>query len=483
MVLDPFSTATEIAAAIRLRRISASDALETYLARIGKHNPALNAICTLDEAGARKRAREADAALARGEVWGPLHGVPMTIKDALETAGLRTTGGYPPLANHVPARDATAVARQRAAGAVLMGKTNVPPHSADGRADNPIFGRTNNPWNLERTPGGSTGGGAAAVAAGLSAFDVGSDLAASVRVPAHWCGLFGLKPTEGRVPNTGHIPEVPGTPHALRHMNTVGPLARSVDDLATILKVIAGPDDSDWETAPAPLDFASSKDLLSYRFCWSIDFAGETPSRETIQAIEGLAKKLGDLGARVENRSPQGFDFEDAWETWGEIVIAERVVTQGDAARERVEKLHASLGELPVARGAARGARASVAEYMVALTRRDRLITALEAFFRDYDAWLCPVAYGPAIGHIPFGTPVDVDGRKVPYFLATTAFTSPFNLTGHPAIVLPLAITRENLPIGVQVLGARWSEPALLALAKALALVTGPFRAPPGFTS
>jgi amidase len=481
MALDPFSTATEITTAIRLRRVSASEILQVYLERIRKHNPALNAVCTLDEAGARARAREADATLARGELWGPLHGVPMTIKDALETAGLRTTAGYPPLASHVPAKDATAVARLRAAGAVLMGKTNVPPLSADGRADNPIFGRTNNPWNLERTPGGSTGGGAAAVAAGLSAFDVGSDLAASVRVPAHWCGLFGLKPTEGRVPNTGHIPEVPGTAHALRHMNALGPLARSVEDLATILKVIAGPDDSDWETAPAPLEDAPSQVLSSYRFCWTTRFAGETPSRETSDALSALAGKLAEIGCKVEERSPLGFDFEDAWETWGEIVIAERVVTQGEAARERVEKLSAALGDLPVARGAARGARAGVAEYMIALTRRDRLISALEAFFRDCDAWLCPVAYGPAIGHVPFGTPVEVDGRKVPYFLATTAFTSPFNLTGHPAVVLPLAITKEGLPIGVQVLGRRWSEPALLALAKQLSLVTGAFRAPPGY--
>jgi amidase len=482
-MIDPFASATEIATAIRLRRLSAVQVLELYLRRIERFNPTLNAICTLDEAGARAAARRADDALARGELLGPLHGVPMTIKDALETAGLRTTGGYPPLSNHVPMKDATAVARLRAAGAVLVGKTNVPPLSADGRADNPIFGRTNNPWNLERTPGGSTGGGAAAVAAGLSAFDVGSDLAASVRVPAHWCGLFALKPTEGRVPNTGHIPEVPGTPHALRHMNTLGPLARSVDDLGTILKVIAGPDDSDWETAPAPLDDVPAPALRSLRFSWCTQFASETPSRETAQAITGLAKKLADLGANVEERSPAGFDFDDAWETWGEIVIAERVVTQGEAARERVERLKASLGDLPVARGAARGARAGVADYMIALTRRDKLIGALEAFFGGCDAWLCPVAYGPAIGHVPFGTPVDVDGRKVPYFLATTAFTCPFNLTGHPAVVLPLAITKEGLPIGVQVLGRRWSEPALLALAKQLSLLTGPFRCPPGFTS
>jgi amidase len=266
-------------------------------------------------------------------------------------------------------------------------------------------------------------------------------------------------------------------------MNTLGPLARSVDDLAAILKVIAGPDDRDWETAPAPLDDVPAPRLSSLKFSWCARFAGETPSRETTHAIADLANKLDQMGAKVENRSPAGFSFEDAWETWGEIVIAERVVTQGDAARERVQKLHASLGDLPVARGAARGARASVADYMIALTRRDRLITTLEAFFADCDAWLCPVAYGPAIGHVPFGTPVEVDERKVPYFLATTAFTCPFNLTGHPAVVLPLTITKDGLPIGVQVLGRRWGEPALLALAKQLSVVTGPFRPPPAFIS
>ena len=452
-----------------------------YLARIARHNGPLNAICTLDEAGARARARGLDAALARGELAGPLHGVPMTIKDALETAGLRTTGGHPPLADHVPQRDATAVARLRAAGAVLVGKTNVPPLSADGRADNPIFGRTNNPWNLERTPGGSTGGGAAAVAAGLSAFDVGSDLAASVRMPAHWCGLFGLKPTEGRVPNSGHIPELPGMPHAVRHMNVLGPLARSVEDLETLLAVIAGPDDRDWETAPAPLARAPDRALPGLRFALTLEFAGERASRETEGALRALAARLADLGCRVEERAPAGFDFELAWQTWGEVVIAERVVTQGQAARERAEALGRALGELPVARGAAKGARATLADYMHSLTARDGLITALEAFLAGCDAWLCPVSYGPAIGHVPFGTPVEVDGRRVPYFLATTAFTCPFNLTGHPAVVLPLAVTAEGLPIGVQLVGPRWSEASLLAIARSLALVTGPFRAPPGF--
>lgn len=479
---DPYASAVELAAAIRGRRISAEALLERHLARIARHNPALNAICTLDEAGARAAAREADAALARGEPRGPLHGVPMTIKDALETAGVRTTGGHPPLAHYVPRRDATAVARLRAAGAILLGKSNVPPLSADYRADNPIFGRSNNPWDLARTPGGSTGGGAAAVAAGLSAFDVGSDLAGSVRTPAHFCGLFCLKPTERRVPNSGHIPEPPGLPRALRHMNVLGPLARSVEDLSLILEIIRGPDDEDWDVPPVPWTEAPPRPLAQLRFAWTCDFGGIPVTRETRAAIAGLARELERRGCRVEERAPAGFDFEEAWELWGEIAIAERAATAPERVAERVEALRESLGErVAVARGSAKGARASIADYMAALTRRDALIRAIEKFFGDWDAWLCPVTVSPAIPHVPWGTPVAVDEAQVPYFLAGTAYTCPFNLTGSPVAVLPLARSREGLPIGVQVVGRRWGEPALLALAKELSTLTGPFRPPPGY--
>jgi amidase len=229
-------------------------------------------------------------------------------------------------------------------------------------------------------------------------------------VPAHWCGLFGLKPTEGRVPNTGHIPEVPGTPHALRHMNTLGPLARSVDDLATILKVIAGPDDHDWETAPAPLDDVPAPRLSSLKFSWCTKFAGEMPSRETTQAIAGFMKKLADLGAHVEERSPVGFSFDEAWETWGEIVIAERVVTQGEAARERARScMHRSA--TCRARGG-RGAGASVANGRAHPARQAHHRAG--GILRGLRRLALPVAYGPAIGHVPFGKPVEVDERKVP---------------------------------------------------------------------
>ena len=391
----------------------------------------------------------------------------MTIKDALETAGVRTTGGHPPLKDHAPTTDAAAVAKLRAAGAILLGKTNVPPLSTDYRADNPIFGRTNNPWNLERTPGGSSGGAAAAVAAGLCAFDVGSDLAGSVRTPAHFCGLFALKPTEGRISNAGHIPELPGQPRAVRHMNVLGPLTRSLEDLELVTQVMCQP----------PVPWLPAREPSSLRIAWSADFGGIPVTRDTKEAIAGLAAKLG-----AEQRNPDGFDFEQAWELWGEIAITERAATGGDRARERVAALNATLGERwAVARGSARGARATVADYAVSLTRKDELAGVLERFFQHWDAFLCPVTVTPAIPHVPFGTPIDVDDVKVPYFIAGTAYTCPFNLTGHPVAILPLTRSASGLPIGVQVVGRLWSEPALLQTARRIAQISGPFTPPPNY--
>jgi amidase len=215
----------------------------------------------------------------------------------------------------------------------------------------------------------------------------------------------------------------------------------------------------------------------SYRIAWSADFGAVPVTRDTKDAIAKLAAKLG-----AEQRNPDGFDFEQAWETWGEIAIAERAATGGDRARERVAALNATLGERwAVARGSARGAQATVADYMVFLTKRDQLIGALERFFDTWDAFLCPVTVSPAIPHVPFGTPIDVDGAKVPYFIAGTAYTCPFNLTGHPVAILPLTKSADGLPIGVQVVGRLWSEPALLQLARKIAPITGPFTPPPNF--
>lgn len=253
MTVSVFSNTRQLATEIRDGRVSAEDVLEAHLEQIERHNPTLNAVVTLDEKEARNRAQEADDALTRGEVWGPLHGVPFTLKDAHSTAGMRTTVGFP-LLDHVPEEDNTVTVRLKSAGGILVGKTNVPQMLADYQSDKPIFGRTNNPWDVDRTPGGSSGGVAAAVASGMTPFEIGTDLSGSVRIPAHFCGLFGLKPTERRVPLTGLVPNPWGIPRSIRVMSCIGPMARTVDDLALLYSIIAGPNGRDTDVQPVPVE-------------------------------------------------------------------------------------------------------------------------------------------------------------------------------------------------------------------------------------
>ena len=482
-VKDPiFATAHELAAAIRERRASAVDVLEAHLAHIARHNPSLNAIVTLNEEGARKRAREADTALARGEIWGPLHGVPVTIKDSFATAGIRTTCGYPPLKDYVPAGDATVVARLKAAGAIVLGKTNLPVLVQGFQSDNEIFGRSNNPWDVTRTPGGSTGGGAAALAAGMSPLEIGSDYGGSVRIPAHYCGLFSIKPTEHRVPLTGHIPELPGK-RSVRHVATPGPLARSVEDLKLALQLIAGPDLGQPDVAPVPLAPAPKPPLKSLRVAWSDNFGTLPITRDTRAALHGLIARLDEDECVVEQHMPDNFDFPDIWETYGEL----RQCEIGSALSVELEAEYAAnfgvsaTSDDPELRGMGRRVNATLKQYTETLAKRDAAIAALEKFFETCDVFLCPVTVGPAFPHCKPGTPIAVDGKRVSYRLGGTGYTSPFNLTGNPSVVVPLTRSKEGLPIGVQLVGPRWSEMKLLAIADAFVEYTGPFQRPPEY--
>src|SRR5437867_9143223 len=287
-----FSSTTQLAAAIRSGNVSATEVLEAHLAQIHTHNPALNAIVTMDAERARERAQEADEALARGQVWGPLHGVPFTLKDAHATAGMRTTTGFPPLADYVPQEDSTVAARLKAAGGILIGKTNVHMMLADpAQTINPIFGRTKNPWNSERTPGGSSGGAAAALASGMTPFEIGTDLTGSIRIPAHFCGVFGLKPTEKRVSLAGLIPGLP-TPRSVRIMSCIGPMARTVEDLALLYPIIAGPDRHDTDVAPVPIDDLPELELKKLRIAFAPTFPGFPVAADMRAAIEALAQQL-----------------------------------------------------------------------------------------------------------------------------------------------------------------------------------------------
>ncbi|MDQ3930550.1 MAG: amidase [Chloroflexota bacterium] len=418
------------------------EVLEAYLARIAERNPPLNAIVTLDEERARKRAAESDAALERGELWGPLHGVPMTLKDGHSTAGVRTTVGYPPLADHVPAEDGTMAARLKEAGAIIIGKTNVSPRLRDIQTYNDIFGRTNNPYNLERTSGGSSGGAAAALAAHMTPLEVGSDLAGSIRIPAHFCGVYGLKTTEYRVSMHGHIPDLPGGVRTHRNMWSIGPLARSVEDLELTFRIIAGPDGHDHAVPPIPLREVPHLLPTELRIAWAPTFPGVPVAGAIRKVLHNVAAELERAGAQVEEKLP-GVDF-------GEIAKARTVLTGVNDYDE------APPEEVP-----------TVPQLFEALHKRDTIISTWEAFFWEWDALLCPVCMVTAFPHCETGTPLQVEGQTVNYWRAI-GHTAPFNFTGHPAVVVPVGHDAEGLPIGIQVVGKRWDEERLLGVARIL---------------
>jgi amidase len=266
-------------------------------------------------------------------------------------------------------------------------------------------------------------------------------------------------------------------------MNTIGPLARSVEDLALALRVIAGPDGQQWEVPPVPLESAPDRRLEALCLTWTDDFGGVPVTHETRVALAKLVDELARCGCRIERRMPEGFDFVTAWETRGELVMAQRA---GADTPEQVAKRLAAAGarldvEEPLLRGMARGATATMRQFMESLAKRDAFIATLEQFLARWDALLCPVTVGPAIPHCPVGTPIAVDEQQVPYRMAGTAYTELFNLTGHPVVVLPLARSAAGLPIGLQVVGRRWGEMPLLAIAARLAMVIGPFQRPPGY--
>ncbi len=463
------ASATALAGAIAAKEVSSREVVAAHLAQIEKHNAAINAVVTLDAERALARAGEADAATARGESWGPLHGVPITLKDTLETAGLRTTSGFEPLRDHIPARDASAVARLKGAGAVPLGKTNTPTLAMDFQTHNPIFGRSNNPWDVTRATGGSSGGSAASIAAGFSALELGTDIGGSVRIPAHYCGVVSLKTTERRVPMTGHIAVAPGQPRGIRHMDTIGPIGRSLDDLELALRLISGPDGIDWEVPPPAFPAAAKREISSLRLLWSDDLGAIRPDAATRATVTALAGHLDRAGARVERLDASSFGQAEALDAFRRLIGIEIAASNDPRDAERL------------ARQFPGGVDATFRAHVELLARRDTLLAQLENLLAECDALLLPVCVTPAIPHTKSGEPITVDGRQLSYFDAGTAYTAPFNLTGSPVVVLPAGRSPEGLPIGVQVVGRKWREIELLGVARAIQQVTGPVAVPPGF--
>lgn len=485
-----FLPASDLAVAIRSGTFSSYEVVSAHINHIHKYNPDLNAIVVLNEQAALERAREADVALSIGEYWGPLHGVPVSIKDHFAVKDTRITNAFTPLADQVTDYDATVVKRLKDAGAIILGITNMPVMAMDVQTDNPIYGRTNNPWDRTRTPGGSTGGGAAAVASGMSPLTIGSDLGGSIRIPSAFCGIYGIKPTENYVSAYGIFPgALDKKRRTVRAMASIGPLARSLKDLKLCLPIIAGPDGYDVMVPAVNMCPRPKPAYPELRIAWSDNFGNIPVSEDTRKVLEQVVAKLTDEGCIIKKIDPPQFDFEDAWETWGKMVDLQINVNLPSSVRffmytlGGIQRSKSPLLQIVYP--------ATYDKFIKETSRRDILIARLEQFLMEWDVFICPVTPGPAYQHhepddVIFGyniydEPIPVDGQPLNYWMANAAYTTPFNATGHPAVTIPAGYSEDGLPIGVQIVGRRWHDMELLDIAEMIDAVAGAYREPPSY--
>jgi amidase len=459
-----YATAGDLVADLRKGRISSVELLNRSIARVEQFDPRLNAVIARDFERARVAAAAADAALARGERLALL-GIPVTVKDAFNVAGLATTWGVPGTEKSLAAEDAVLVRRLKAAGAIVVGKTNVAMHLADWQSSNPIFGTTNNPWNLARTPGGSSGGSAAALAAGYVPLEFGTDLAGSLRVPAHFCGVFAHKPSHGLVPMRGCAP--PGTPQLSVGGNVdlavAGPMARSAADLGLALDVIAGPDDADAVAYRLALPPARRKALRDFRVL-VLDAHPMVPTSSAVRAaLERLCGNLARAGCEVARSSPLLPGLGHIASLWGQLMWA--VVS----------------ADLPPEMGGMAGP--SHQDWIRADRARLGVAHRWRQFFGEWDVILCPVSPTPAFPHDDREMEtrrLRVDDREIDY-KDQSAWSSIATLTGLPSTAMPIGLSGEGLPIGMQIIGPRLEDRTTIAFAHAVEREFGGFVPPPGF--
>jgi amidase len=463
-----YASATELARAIRTKEVSSEEVVNAYLERIEKVNPKLNAVVQLTADAARAQAREADAALARGRIKGPLHGVPITIKDNIETVGVICTGGTKGRASFVPTEDAVVVTRMRTAGAIILGKTNLPELGLAFETENLVYGRTNNPYDLSRTPGGSSGGEAAIIAAGGSPLGLGNDYGGSVRLPSHFCGIAGIKPTAGRVPRAGLFmwSHSPGRDMLLQ----VGPMARFVEDLILTLPIIAGVDWRDPSVVPMPLGDPKKVDVKSLRAAYYTDNGIVSPTPETVKVVQKTVEVLSNVGMIVEEDCPEG--IEQTLSIWSGILAS------GLDSGAAVEKLFQMIGTTemhPWMQGVLKFCRevaVTTSQFAGLMLQWGRFCSSMLSFMEKHDVIICPVCAFPAPPH-----GASYDPEKTPIW-SPFSYTMTYNLTGWPGVVVRAGTSPEGLPIGLQVVARPWRDDVALAVAQHIETVSGGWQRP-----
>ena len=456
------ASAGEQAAAIAAKQVSSRELLDLFLARVERFDEPVHAVVTLDVERARAAAAKADEATARGESFGPLHGLPITIKDAIETEGIRSTGGAVELKDHVPTADAPAVARLKSAGAIVFGKTNLPRWSGDLQSYNELFGTTNNPWDLTRGPGGSSGGPAAAVACGITSFELGTDIGGSVRIPSHFCGTFGLKPSYGVVPQRGYLDRVGGG-ITDPDINVFGPMARSAADLDLLLGVLAGPPPEQEPAWRIELPAPRHQSLSGLRIAVLFEEPSSCPTdRSYLDVLRATADRLADAGAKVEEASLP-VPMPDQYLMFNNLILP---------------AIAPSLGE-----EIGRAVSPSQYDWLRLQDVRAQMQRAWARWFAEgVDAFLCPVTPTPPFLHNHEGElmtrTMEVNGETRSY-VENTTWTGLIGVVGLPSAVPPLPRTADNLPVGIQVVTPYLHDRTAVRLAALIAEASGGGYEPP----
>jgi len=478
-----FVSAIEAARSIQKGEVSSLELTKHILDRIDRYNPTLNAVITILKDDALNRARAADEALAKGELWGPLHGVPCSVKDTFEIANVLTTAGVPALAKYIPKRNAVVVERLLGAGAVIIGHTNVPIMAGDLQSYNEIFGTTNNPWDHERTPGGSTGGGAAALAAGLSYLSLGSDIGGSIRTPSNFCGVFGHKPSLNVVPSRGHIPPLPGVLSPPGRLGVIGPLARSAVDLKIALKILGGPETDKAIAYSWTLPPSRGTHLSDYRIGYMLDDPLCPVIPEVKEVLFQAIKAFREKGAKLEEGWPPGVNPSGQYETYRFLLISTYAYMLQDNQIEETRELAAKKDESDEAR-TAWAWTAPHKHFQTANIARMRARAVWQDYFRTHDAFLLPTTFIPAFPHDhsePMGKRLlnTLEGPR-PY-LDILFWISFATLTGLPATTAPIGLTKDGLPVGLQIIGPYLEDATPIDLAGILTDVIGGFQPPEGY--
>jgi len=464
-----FLSAFSMAEKIRKKQISPLELVAAHLGQIQKLNPKLNAFVQVDADRARQSARDAESAVMNHAPLGPLHGVPLSIKSSFSVEGLCCESGTRLRAGFIAQQDAPLVSRLKKAGAIILGTTNTPELLMAWETDNLLYGRTNSPWDLDRTPGGSSGGEAAAISAGMSAGGVGSDGGGSIRVPAHFSGICGLKPTPGRIPSTGHFPVSAG-PFA--SIGVVGPMARTVADLRILFEVMQGPDEGDTSAAPVPLHWPTEDEVKRLKVGYFMD-DGRTPvTAETRLAVCAAAEALRSAGFQVEPFHPKG--LEEARQLWWKYFVVAGGMLLRPMFKGRESDLSPILKQF-LEWSAALPAH-SGRSLLDAWIRRDAVRTQFSTQMQEYPILLCPAAAVPAFRHGERSWLID---NKPVHYLDAWSYTEFFNLLGNPAAVVPVGQSSEGLPIGVQIVGRLWEDEQVLSVAAVLEKNSGAWRIPP----